>query len=467
MKRIIALLLALSLALSLAACGAGSTEQSAGQESGKTAAVTEASASSEEEAAEAPAPGEETASGQEASEQQTEAQPAGEETEVAVFHNQDAYDGPCLFRPETDGVYRFAATDPSYELELYDPSSIQWTVYALDQEFTDAWRFLGQAFRPVVSDLLGEVTVELKAGRYVYCVCSRNSFTDDPAEDNVGQLRILATQRAFGPVAANGLSQAVSVNAETRWDLDGDGEADQIYYAVNPAREEPDGSWTEGRPVSLQINDREFLNTGDGEEDYPFDSFQLWVENPDVDNYYLVDLDTSDSLVELAIPDWGMDDWRMTHLFRYDEGELTYLDTITGFPEDGRTVYHGDGSVSAYRSLNVMQTWGGVVTYRLNNGKMELVKGEFVEPISYWEEPVTLKQPLTVYAQPDKSAEQLTLQPSDQPLSLPLTDTEHWVQIVCADGTSGWAYFEEFSEVENNGVLVADTEVFDGLLFAG
>lgn len=462
MKKYLALLLALTMLLALAACAGGEQPSDPTESAPRSTEEEPSQQDASPETPETPTGGETPAEGEAAPVETGEIAP--EETEVALYHNQDAYDGPCLFQPERDGVYRFYSTNPSYEMEMYDPAAITWSVYVLDEPFEDAWRFLPQAYRPAISDFTGEMTLELKAGAYVYCLCSWTSFHGDPAEDNAATLTIYATDREYGPTASNGYVQPVSIGAEANVDLDGDGTADNIYYAVREAEEQPDGSWTEDLPVSLQINDREFL----GDDAYnPFQPFDIWLENCDAERYYIVDLDASDGLKELAIRDFGNNDWRMTHLFRYEEGMLTYLDTITGFPEDEDTTYHGDGSVSAYTRFDVMQTWGGVVTYKLNNGKMERVAGELVQPMSYGERTVTLKQPLTVYREMDRSSEQLTLQPSDQPLTFPLTDTEHWVQIVCADGSSGWAYFEDFAQVENNGSIVDDNEIFDNLLFAG
>ena len=459
MKRWTALLIALSMLLALAGCAsapAGETETPPEPE-------TEAQQEQAEPEQEAET-GEETAPEGEPEAQQESAQTSAGDVELAVYHNQDAFDGPCLFRPEEDGVYRFEGTNPALEMWMYDPDAIWWSVYVLDEEFQDGWRYLSQAYRPAIDRLQGEITVKLKAGQYVYCIPSVNSFTGDPAEDNAASLTITLTNAEYGPTASTGWTQPVSVNAQCQYDLDGDGREDQIFYSVDETYEDGEGVWHEARIMSLQVNGQEFLNTED--EYNPFQPFDIWLENPDTDRYYLVDLDKDDGFVELAVCDWGSNDCTMTLFFRYDEGKLTYLDAIDGTPESERTVYHGDGTVSARCRFDVMQTWGGTVTYQLTDGKMERMKDEMVQP-DMDRLTITLKKPLTVYTEADKSSEKLTLQPDGKPLAFPLTDTEHWVQIVCADGTTGWAYFEQSFLVENDGQTVEDTEIFDGLLFAG
>ena len=88
--------------------------------------------------------------------------------------------------------------------------------------------------------------------------------------------------------------------------------------------------------------------------------------------YYLVDLDTSDSYWEIALADWGNSDWLTTHFFRFDGADLTYLGWASGLPDDHTTQFHGDGSITAMTRLDVMQTWSGLRTYRLeNDGRLE------------------------------------------------------------------------------------------------
>ena len=112
-------------------------------------------------------------------------------------------------------------------------------------------------------------------------------------------------------------------------------------------------------------------------------------------------------------------------------------------------------------------TWGGVCTYQLKDGQIERSAEEFVQPQLYDDWKITLLVPLTVYASPDRSDLSLTLEPSEEPLSFPETDTAHWLLVRCADGSEGWAYFEDGWMVENNGQMVEDTKVFGNLLFAG
>ena len=78
--------------------------------------------------------------------------------EATVIESQDCFDTPYLFRPETDGTYHFCAQTADAFVGStadYDGDSISWTIYVLEEKFTDAWRYLSQAAHPVVSDLNG------------------------------------------------------------------------------------------------------------------------------------------------------------------------------------------------------------------------------------------------------------------------------------------------------------------------
>ncbi len=387
--------------------------------------------------------------------------------EATVIESQDCFDAPYLFHPKADGTYHFCAQTADAFVGSdadYDGDTISWTIYVLEEEFTDAWRYLSQAAHPVVSDLNGSTDLPLKAGQYVYCVCSLNAFTASPAPDGSGALSITPLNIPYEPSASNNYQLDITIGSESHLDLDGDGVEDTIYYSIRPMQLLNDGSYDMAMPESLTINGVEYLQT---EAENTLSNYGIWLENPDVTYYYLVDLDTSDSYREIALADWGSNDWLTTHFFRFDGADLTYLGQISGFPDDHTTQFHGDGSVTAMTRLDVMQTWSGPRTYRLEDGQFHLVDGEFCVPVlpDGWK--VTLRQELTVYARPDRSSEQLTLSPASTALSFLSTDGEHWVQIQCANGDTGWAYFPEFSQVESGGQTLDSTEVFGNLFLAG
>lgn len=387
--------------------------------------------------------------------------------EATVIESQDCFDSPYLFRPDHDGTYHFCAQTADSFVGSdadYARDTIGWSVYVLDEEFTDAWRFLPQAAHPAVTDLDSSTDLPLKAGQYVYCICSLNAFTASPAADGAGALSITPVDTPYEPDADNNYQLDITVGAESKLDLDGDGVEDTIYYDVTPEQLVSDGIYDSAKPASLTINGEEYLMTG---EENPLNQYGIWLENPDVTYYYLVDLDSSDNFREIALADWGSNDCLTTHYFRFDGADLTYLGSTSGFPEDHTTQFHGDGSVTAMTRLDVMQTWSGLRTYRLDNGQLHMVEDEFCTPQlpDGWK--VTLQQELTVYTGPDRSSKQITLSPANTALSFPSTDGLHWVEIQCANGDSGWAYFPEMSLVESGSQTLDASEVFGNLFLAG
>ena len=55
-----------------------------------------------------------------------------------------------------------------------------WTIFVLDEEFTDGARYLAQAKQPALE---GDGTLKIDAGKYIYILCSESMFSADAASD--------------------------------------------------------------------------------------------------------------------------------------------------------------------------------------------------------------------------------------------------------------------------------------------
>lgn len=386
---------------------------------------------------------------------------------ATIVESQSCYDSAYCFRPAQDGTYHFCAqtADAFLGSEVgYDGDTITWTVYVLDEPFQEDWQLLSQSAHPAVKELNGSTDLSLQAEQYVYCVCSLNALTSDPAPDSAGALSITPTGTDYAPSSGNNYQLSITINSESRLDLDGDGAVDTIYYGVSPNTPDSNGIYTGAKPSSLMVNSKEFLRQ---DQENPTADYGFWMETPDTDYYYIVDLDANDNYRELAIADEGSDGDMTTHYFRYDQGQLIYLGQISGLPDEHTTIFHGDGTVSAMTRLNVMQNWSGLRTYVLTDGHIQKLDPEYCPPQLPEGWNVTLKQPLTVYTLPDQASEQRTLSPSSFALRFPLTDGEHWVEILCADGSSGWAYFPEFDTVASGDQTLSAAQVFGNLHTTG
>ena len=74
------------------------------------------------------------------------------------------------------------AEDPAeYTFTPENSDSVEWCVYILDQEFDDAFRYIKQAAEPA---LVGDGTIFIDEGQYVYVYCSANEFTTGVADEN-------------------------------------------------------------------------------------------------------------------------------------------------------------------------------------------------------------------------------------------------------------------------------------------
>ena len=82
------------------------------------------------------------------------------------------------------GRYRFVANMPSAV------GGVTWQVYLFDNEFTDSYRFISQAARPVL-EKNGEINAY--AGQYIYLYCSENSFTLGSMDDVTNGAKCLVT----------------------------------------------------------------------------------------------------------------------------------------------------------------------------------------------------------------------------------------------------------------------------------
>ena len=125
---------------------------------------------------------------------------------ATVVQSQDCYDAAFCFRPEQDGTYHFCAqTADSFQGSQvgYDQDTVTWTIYVLDAPFEDSWRQLEQTTHSAASDLNGSTDLSLREGQYVYCVCSLNAMTSDPAPDGAGALSITPTETDYQPSSSN------------------------------------------------------------------------------------------------------------------------------------------------------------------------------------------------------------------------------------------------------------------------
>lgn len=144
----------------------------------------------------------------------------------------------------------------------------------------------------------------------------------------------------------------------------------------------------------------------------------------------VVDLDTSDAYLEIAVPEMGPSGDFATHFLWFDGAEVRTAGTVPG----SRPHIDGTGVVHSYARGNVLQTWFFPADYRLTPSRTL----EFVERDLYpMGTPVTLKRELAVTADREDGPPLFTAEPGDRGL-LVQTDDRDWCQIAMYDGRIGW-----------------------------
>jgi hypothetical protein len=101
---------------------------------------------------------------------------ANEEKSFATVNAKDCFGGA--------GYIEFiAGVEEAVELIFTAENSeaVEWSVYVFDEAFDDGFRYISQAADPV---LVGDGTVSVEAGQFVYIYCSVNEFTADAPDEN-------------------------------------------------------------------------------------------------------------------------------------------------------------------------------------------------------------------------------------------------------------------------------------------
>ena len=74
-----------------------------------------------------------------------------------------------------------AEATAEYIFTAENSEAVEWQVYVLDEAFDDGFRYIAQFTDPV---LIGDGTITVNAGQYVYLYCSANEFTTGVVDEN-------------------------------------------------------------------------------------------------------------------------------------------------------------------------------------------------------------------------------------------------------------------------------------------
>lgn len=244
--------------------------------------------------------------------------------------------------------------------------------------------------------------------------------------------------------------------SETK-DLNSDGTDDCIFFD-NPVTE--DGEIT----CTLKINDMDYTDTLQLATVDLHSGVSVYGANC----YYLVDLDESDAFTEIALANYGENDYFTTHFFRYDGSALTYLGTIYDVPESFSTEFYGDGTLSATAPLNLLETRRITMRYGLTESGVQPIPQDWYTPhineyAADYNSHKILKD-VTVHTKNSLDSDTVILTSLDGPVRFPATDNDHWYMVETKDKTIYYLYLTDFSTTEDGQLT---TDVFENLLLAG
>ena len=265
------------------------------------------------------------------------------------------------------------------------------------------------------------------------------------------------------PGAENGYLVQEPMGEEVQVDLDGDGELETVTIATKQIEQKNgDSRWKETVLSSVQISGKEFLKKSD------LEGTSLNVPNvvlytPESKHYFLADLNASDGKLELALLDYGPSYDLTTTYLRYENGQLTSLGTVPGFPDQDSSILDGKGNVTTPGRLNLLQNWQAPFVYQLKGNALEKAPQSWYTPIDQPEQQVVLKKAIRLYSKPDRNAQATTAQPNQAVTAFPATDNKHWVQMQLADGTEGWFYMEDGATIVSGDQKYTEMEAFDNL----
>lgn len=197
----------------------------------------------------------------------------------------------------------------------------------------------------------------------------------------------------------------------------------------------------------------------------------LFFDTPD-SAYAITDLDLDDNYLEIAVQEWGPSDDYATTFFRYDGSRLLCIGKAEGLvfsPSTGWSDIEcfGDGTLSSYFRLSVLQTWYAEGQYGLNEqGWLTLLprkEYESTRPIS-----VTVLQTLSLWS--DQAMEaggpaDAAAEPGQQ-LTLTGTDDRLWIHARTEDGASCWLKLAEPFALETPSGPLYGGEALEGLVMA-
>lgn len=354
---------------------------------------------------------------------------------------EDIADGKELLLQSAHNVIKQQLSLPRYKDILYD--TLENTMKVIDESvlIDGSWYFTN-------------VGITFLANAYTLAPYSFGPFFFNVSYDDLEGLNEAYSNKS-------GHIRSCPIGADAEIDLNGDGSTESISYH-NFLSEDGD---TTQQTITLSINNTDFTSVllenndiylGEGSADST------------VDYYYIVDLDENDSYQEIALLNFGENDYCNTFFFRYDGESLSYIGYLNEFITDSNCRLYGDGTVTATTPMGTLETRRVMAAYQLTDtGVLEEITPAWYD-IYYNGTPEeyshAICRAVLVHKEKSLESESITLQPADGPIVFLATDNKNWTALQVSDGTIYYLYTESFCITEDGSDT---TEVFSDLLLAG
>lgn len=231
-------------------------------------------------------------------------------------------------------------------------------------------------------------------------------------------------------------------------DLDGDGRKERISYQVVEQN-----NW--GVLCMLTVNgDTYTIN----------EQFDVWMDNPITDCFYITDILEDDGALEIAVLDEGPSSDPVTYFFQYD-GALSYLGLVAGFPfadvNGGWNGFDGYGGITGRSRTDLIETaylrdhW-----WYDGSSIVDLDIGWYEYDYSFSPAHV-LYEDLPVYCEMEETPA-VTVIPAQEEVYFLGTDVERWILVKGKDGSQGYMLVEDGNIV---GLNKPADQVFSDLHF--
>lgn len=255
---------------------------------------------------------------------------------------------------------------------------------------------------------------------------------------------------------ANGYMQIVPVGETCYVDLNNDGKKDLITYNATTSTIEEYGTAV----------DTFTINGGDYKYTLFLSDQGIHIQDPDLDWYYITDINTRDSYKEIAILDHGANGIPYTYFIRF-VGNGTYcLGYVPYFPDDTCFEIKGDGTIESAYDLQLLPNWQASALWLSGSNQLLSSNLQMRDPDLYYlyEDQYVggLTQLVDLQLYPSRSLSGTTIEAkaSDAAVTFTQTDDEHWVYMKRADEVEGWIYFENKDTIVSGGKKYNRRDVF-------